>query len=150
MEMDPLVSAFSNVRRAALTEIFIFWNEVFLHPYTFEVWGHAPATRSFRLLFKAGLSSPDSHQCVFNCLAAEVNNNQSLSFNVSSVFAKVIETAAKKIQAKALVVLKKDTIFDAATTSLSFNQETIKPISTFCNEIILERRSLDATVPLCL
>jgi hypothetical protein len=43
----------------------------------------------------------------------------------------------KKLQAKAKVILKKDAIFDPAT-SLSLNQDTIKPISDFCNAIILE------------
>jgi hypothetical protein len=110
---------------------------VFSHLYTFEVWGHAPATRSFRLLFKDGLSSPDSCQRIFNHLTAQVNNDWSLSFDVSSAFAKVTETAAKKLQVKALTVLEKDAIFDTATL-LSLNQETIKPIHNFCNEIILE------------
>jgi hypothetical protein len=52
-------------------------------------------------------------------------------------FAKVTGMAAKKLQAKAVVVFRKETIFDAAT-SLSLNQEMIKRISNFCNEIILE------------
>jgi hypothetical protein len=46
------------------TEIFIFWKEVFTYPLTFEVWGHAPAKRSFRLLLKDGLSSSDARQQV--------------------------------------------------------------------------------------
>jgi hypothetical protein len=119
------------------SEIFIFWNEVFSHPNTFEVWGHAPANRSFRLLFKDGLTSPDSRQRVFNRLAVEVNNDRSLSFDVSSAFAKVIDATTKKVEAKAKVVLKKDIIFDAGI-SLSLDQDTIKPISEYCNSIILE------------
>jgi hypothetical protein len=75
------------------TEVFIFWNEVFAHPYTFEVWGHAlVATQSFRLLFNDGLSSPISRQQVFNRLAAEVNNDRLLSFDVSSAFASAPST----------------------------------------------------------
>jgi hypothetical protein len=54
--------AISNAKSAAPTKIFIFWNEVFTHQYTFEVWGHAPATQIFCILFKDGLSSPDSRQ----------------------------------------------------------------------------------------
>jgi hypothetical protein len=46
------------------TETFIFWKEVFTCPLTFEVWGHAPAKRSFRLLLKDGLSSSDARQQV--------------------------------------------------------------------------------------
>jgi hypothetical protein len=83
------------------------------------------------------LSSSTSCQRVFNRLAAEVNNNRSLSFDVSSAFAKVSETTTKKMQAKSKVVLKKDVIFDPAT-SLSLSQDTIKAISNFCNAIILE------------
>ena len=48
-----------------------------------------------------------------------------------------METTTKKLQAKAKVVLKKDVIFDPATP-LTLSQETIKPISNFCNGIILE------------
>jgi hypothetical protein len=43
----------------------------------------------------------------------------------------------KKLLAKSKVILEKDTIFDPATL-LSQNQDTIKPISDFCNAIILE------------
>jgi hypothetical protein len=83
MVMDPLVSAFQMPTVAEPTRNFIFWNEVFVHPYTFEVWGHAPATRSFCLLFKDGLSSPVNCQRVFNQLAAKVNSDRYLFFNVS-------------------------------------------------------------------
>jgi hypothetical protein len=106
------------------TEIFILWKEVFTNPHTFEVWGHAPAKRSFRQLLKKGLSSTDTRQQVFNRLAAEVNNDRSLAFDVCSAFANVNEAASKMAQAKAKVVLKKDTVFDAAT-SLTLDQPTI-------------------------
>jgi hypothetical protein len=107
-----------------------------------------PATRSFCLLFKDELSSPDSCQRIFNHLATKVNNDQSLSVDASSAFAKVREMASKKLQAKALVVLKKDTIFDMATL-LSLNQETINQLAISAMKSYL-RRSLDAMVPLCL
>jgi hypothetical protein len=42
------------------TEIFIPWKEAFTNPHAFEVWGHAPAKRSFRQLLKKGLSSTDA------------------------------------------------------------------------------------------
>jgi hypothetical protein len=104
---------------------------------TFEVWGRAPTTQSFHILFKDGLSSLDSRQHIFNRLAAKVNNDDSLSFDVSSAFTKVSKMTRKNLQAKAKVILKKDTIFGPATL-LSLNQDTIKPISNFCNSIILE------------
>ena len=50
----------SDANSAESTEIFIFWNEVFAHPYTFEVGSHDLATSSFRMLFKDGLPSLDS------------------------------------------------------------------------------------------
>jgi hypothetical protein len=116
--------AISNAISAVPTEIFILWNEVFVHPFTLEVWSHVPATQSFRILFKNGLSSPDSQQCVFNCLAAKVNNDRSLSFDVSSAFTKVSKMTMKKLLAKSKVILKKDVIF-APVMLLSLNQETI-------------------------
>jgi hypothetical protein len=51
-------------------------------------------------LFKDGLSSPDSCQHIFNCLAAKVNNDHSLPFDVSLAFPKVSEMTTKKLQAK--------------------------------------------------
>jgi hypothetical protein len=128
--------AISNVKSTSPTKIFIFWNELFAHLFTFEVWGHAPATQSFCILFKDGFSNLDSCQGVFNCLAAEVNNDLSLSFYVSLAFAKVSETITKR-SSKQKVILKKGTIFDPATL-LSLNQDTIKAIIDFCNSIILE------------
>jgi hypothetical protein len=40
------VSSIRGTNSAKFTKVFIFWNEVFAHPYTFEVWGHTPATAS--------------------------------------------------------------------------------------------------------
>ena len=105
-----------SANRDSSTEIFIFWKEVFTNPCTFEVWGHAPAKRSFRQLLKKGLSSSDSRQQVFNRLAAEVNNDRSLAFDACSAFVNVSEAAAKTAQAKANVILKKDAVFDAASS----------------------------------
>jgi hypothetical protein len=116
-------------------EIFILWKEVFTYPLTFKVWGHAPAKRSFRLLLKDDLSSSDARQQVFSCLAAEVNNDRSLAIDISSAFANVTEAAAKKAKAKAKVILKKDAVFDAAT-SLTLDQPTISKLSDFCNNVI--------------
>jgi hypothetical protein len=50
----------TNNDHSAVTEVFISWKEAFTHPRTFEVWGHAPAKRSFRQLLKKGLSSADA------------------------------------------------------------------------------------------
>jgi hypothetical protein len=124
------------------TEIFILWKEVFTCPLTFEVWGHVPAKRSFRLLLKDGLASSDARQQVFSRLAAKVNNDRAFAFDVSSAFANVTEAAAKKAKAKAQVILKKDTVFDAAT-SLSLYQPTISKLSDFCNDVI------ETEVPRC-
>jgi hypothetical protein len=124
-----------SANRDSSTEIFIFWKEVFTNPYTFEVWGHAPAKRSFRQLLKKGLSSSDTRQQVFNRLAAEVNNDRSLAFDACSAFANVSEAAAKTAQAKANIILKKDTVFDAASP-LTLDQPTISQLSDFCNNII--------------
>jgi hypothetical protein len=56
-------------------------------------------------------------------------------FDVCSVFADVSEAAAKRAQAKANIILKKDTVFDAAT-SLTLDQPTISQLSDFCNDVI--------------
>ena len=117
-------------------EIFILWKEVFTCPLTFKVWGHAPAKRSFRLLLKDGLSSSDARQQVFSRLAAEVNNDRSLAFDVSSALANVTKSTAKKAKAKAQVILKKDAALDAATFSLTLDQPTISKLSNFCNDVI--------------
>jgi hypothetical protein len=139
MAMLPLVSAFQTpkVQRQPILSFFGGKFLICAPPYTFEVWGHSPATRSFLMLFKDGLSSLDSCQRVFNCLATEVNIDRSFPFNVSLAFTKVSKTATKKLQAKAKVILKKNAIFDPATL-LTLNQDTIKPISNFCTAIILE------------
>jgi hypothetical protein len=77
------------------TEVFVSWKEAFTHPRTFEVWGHAPAKRSFRQLSKKGLSTADARQQVFNCLAAEVNDDRSLAFDICSAFVNVNKAASK-------------------------------------------------------
>jgi hypothetical protein len=104
------------------TEIFILWKEAFTNPRVIEVWGQAPAKRSFRQLLKKGLSSTDTPQQVFNRLAC-------------SAFANVNEAASKMAQAKAKVALKKDAVFDAAT-SLTLDQPTTGALSDFCDDVI--------------
>jgi hypothetical protein len=109
----------------------LLWSEFVANLETIQVWGERPCKRRFYDALHNHVNI-DARKALFQQLAAEVDGDRALSFDLAAAMATKTQSDARAVLVKELTTAKE-------SVSHSFDNKLIQPLSKYVDEVI-ERR----------